>query len=635
VSCDTCDSTWGEKTTTSITCDKCTKSNCKTCALDGTCSVCKTGYYLDSGDCKTCSSKSGNDNCVECANADGTCTVCASGYYKLSGNTCSAIPSNCITGDAGNAGECADAGCETGYGLEGSGTSCTQCTANCDKCDTTDNQCDDNSCKEGYSKLGSGEAAGTCVECTVGNCDKCDAADPTNTCTLCKAGYIKNTAETACQECPSNCQTCAFDATADATIGTCSLCTEYAAADGDTPAVQGYVLNGNTCYRCPTGCADTTCTYNTDTSKTECTTCATGYIENADTKLCDKCETENCLDCELDSDSGSVVCVADQCESGYGQKADKLCYACPAFCSTCSVPADATDDVLICDQCEDAYVKNDKVCAKCPTNCNTCTNEQGTMTCSACKDGYALDSNKACVKCPSNCDECTATGSLRCKTCATGYSLSEARDSCVACATAAFDNCAECTNTVNGTANCTECATGYTLKDEVEQRGECISTSSLACGEGDMVDEPLECLTCESGWNLVDRKCARMCYACGDLKNRVGVDPAECPTGGNMTGSADPKLIPCFGQACVCVRDSDGKVACGCNTPEYSCDATDVEKGETCRTANGKEECARCCTEDKCNTFASALDGGNDFSGASLTGASLMLVAAAALLAHF
>ena len=32
----------------------------------------------------------------------------------------------------------------------------------------------------------------------------------------------------------------------------------------------------------------------------------------------------------------------------------------------------------------------------CPSSCEACTDVDGTMTCDACKDGYALDSDKAC-----------------------------------------------------------------------------------------------------------------------------------------------------------------------------------------------------------------------------------------------
>ena len=34
---------------------------------------------------------------------------------------------------------------------------------------------------------------------------------------------------------------------------------------------------------------------------------------------------------------------------------------------------------------------------ECPTNCNTCADRAGTMTCTVCNTGYALDSNSACV----------------------------------------------------------------------------------------------------------------------------------------------------------------------------------------------------------------------------------------------
>ena len=57
-------------------------TNCSTCS-NGTCTKCKSGYYLSNGSCHK--EKSCGSNCSVCDKTTGKCTACASGYFPSNG----------------------------------------------------------------------------------------------------------------------------------------------------------------------------------------------------------------------------------------------------------------------------------------------------------------------------------------------------------------------------------------------------------------------------------------------------------------------------------------------------------------------------------------------------------------------
>jgi hypothetical protein len=69
---------------------------CQDCLNPGACSVCKTGYYLDSGNCKPCHytcrtcSQAGKKGCISCEDylqmmSDSSCQPCPIGYTGKNG----------------------------------------------------------------------------------------------------------------------------------------------------------------------------------------------------------------------------------------------------------------------------------------------------------------------------------------------------------------------------------------------------------------------------------------------------------------------------------------------------------------------------------------------------------------------
>jgi len=254
------------------------------------------------------------------------------------------------------------------------------------------------------------------------------------------------------------------------------------------------------------------------------------------------------------------------------------------------------------------------------------------MTCTTCKDGYALDSTTSCTKCPTNCETCTASGTLLCSECKDGYALAGDKLSCIACATAAFDNCAECgdVNATTEVAECEECSNGYTLEDEEEDLS-CVSTSSLVCNGGDGVDHGPECSACATGFTLTDDfECAIMCYSCGDIESSTYVAQSMCqiPTSGMNSTSGFATLEECTEGACYAAYKG-GEVMAGCIPSSFNggmCSSTYME--EVCATASSTTKCEQCCTTDSCNTFVTTMDGLSDSASFVVFNALLMVVCA-------
>lgn len=680
--CKTCESNYGEKPTASVTCDKCTKSNCKDCDRSNsgahTCNTCIDGYGKDEdGECAQCGTgcnecawdttdaklvcsacmtgytgpsaadttlciacTTADDNCATCTgDADpATCTVCTEDYhYKTDTTECVAndAVTNCVQTTASyNVADGACTACEEGYKP---GATCDVCTDNnCKTCSADVATCED--CNEGYTL-----ESGACLDCGVSRCLDCNVDGNgdviADECTSCPSGYAiydgttKSTSVgSSCRRCTTGCDACTWDY--DNNVASCSSCN------------SGYTTGGdNDCPACPENC-DGSCTYSSDSSSTRCDSdgdCAAGYGLNTGSGECDECPSD-CTTCTWSDDLSSLECT--DCDTSFGEISSGQCGACPGNCVACSADDAENPDVLTCGTCTDGYASNDGVCGACPSNCIKCKDDDATMTCETCKSGYALDSKtKECVACFGNCATCTSSDSVvKCTDCNSGYSLPADGLSCIICSEAAFENCAVCSDidATSGIATCEACTSSYVLQDEKET-GPCIDVSSLTCDSEYRVDVGPQCSTCNENYLTTEEGlCAINCWSCGSFASPVAQDSCKIPSGNATGGQGFAAAQSCTTGVCVARYfpgpTGSGLVYAGCAdglTAEVPITCVEEEGAfESCTTGANDQAivCSQCCTDETgCNSFVADMDGESGSLPACTS--NIILLSGAALLA--
>ncbi|ESU40281.1 Variant-specific surface protein, partial [Giardia duodenalis] len=357
------------------TCKACSAKveNCASCASEGACQKCASGYILDGAactqqtcstpDCKTCTNpKAPNEICTSCVSAHyltptGQCiSDCAalSGYYGDTDKTCKRCEvANCET--CNDQGKCQT--CKDGF----YGESCSKCHESCKNCSgATASDCTE--CPSGKAlKYDTTGNKGTCGDgCTpnTGNCEKCDLmVDGTAYCSKCKEAnqFPQNgvcvaaggRAITCTIQGAGVCNTCA--AGSFRMDGGCyedtkypgkSVCTEAnSAGDSCKTTTHGYKLEGGTLTTCPSNCE--VCS-----SSTACTTCMGGYFKTS-SNTCTKCDA-GCATCT------GTASTCSTCASGYYLSNSK-CIACDrsdgsitgvSDCLSCAAPSSNTGPVL-------------------------------------------------------------------------------------------------------------------------------------------------------------------------------------------------------------------------------------------------------------------------------------------------
>ena len=402
--CNTCESTDPTKCTscntgyyfdsTAKSCTQCTQTNpnsCKACASAvSTCTECKLKYYLDNGQCKSCSG-----GCKKCS-SDTVCTECSTGYYLKN--------SACDTCRMPNCKKCSSATtcteCDSGNYLTTDGK-CKRCGDNCGICDA-------DKCLVCYS--GSYlpyEGAKYCVSCdnNIKHCASCTSSDK---CTSCAIGYYLSDGKCeACSSKDANCAYCKSD-------GTCIGC------------VGGYFVSSGKCSACGTGCksctSNTVCTecygdYTGTTTCSEianlkCTTAGQCYV--TDSSSCAACPVENCIKA-----SGSSCNICAHGYYKYYSNVDQYCVKCDE---------DSYSDYAVCrGTCtKDDYFQTEGSCSTCTDYCTKCTNG----VCAECLTGFYLNTVDAdttsCEPCPAFCNTCELKdGKPSCTKCADGYGSSD------------------------------------------------------------------------------------------------------------------------------------------------------------------------------------------------------------------
>ncbi|ESU41278.1 Variant-specific surface protein [Giardia duodenalis] len=338
--------------------------------------------------------------------------------------------------------------------------------------------------------------------------------------------------------------------------------------------------------------------------------------------------------CSACNDSGSTaaptngVCTTDNNECSV--KADGRCTTCAqesfmfqggcyrtgqdpgqAMCQTaqngkCTLGADgyfalpeaaATEEsVAACNTTTTITLKNSKKYVgvdKCKT-CNAPSQASGdtaeAATCTACEDGYFVDtsaSSKKCTACTANCNTCSAAANNKCSACVEGYFVGASGNEgeCVKCdATTGPDSykgvtgCAKCTkpNTA-GAATCTECTGDLYLKTDGSTTS-CVAAGQCNDGFFPTTDSKNKkvCVKCSATDNGGIENCAKCSLKASSARAGAAVTCTEC-TSNKLSPLGDACLIACpagtYDDNSICKPCHVSCAECNNNAEATSCTA--------------------------------------------------------------
>ncbi|KAG5487791.1 hypothetical protein LSCM4_07469 [Leishmania orientalis] len=493
---------------------------------------------------------------------------------------CPSLP-YCTACDA-PAGKC-DA-CLSGYVLETTTSTCTQCLAStCDICqrDSEGRRCQ--LCSEGSywstggqcHSLSESDASGSDMKCRVAFCRTC-TSPASGTCSKCDDGYTKDTnglcvsgcTVPSCDMCyngdAADCQLCSpgnqwtskgcSAATTGCRVGHCTTC-----AAGDNSRCEtcesGFTLAAGYCLP-PKSCTDANCVSCTGDTST-CTQCKDGYGLVKGT--CAECEVEHCDHC--DNDVGNCT----KCASSYyltplftcSQVPCNIehCIKCdpkkPSRCQQCAAPyvvdSDAncvscTGDTSTCTQCKDGYGLVKGTCAECEVeHCDHCDNDVGN--CTKCASSYYLTPLFTCSQVPCNiehCIKCDPKKPSRCQQCAAPYVVDSYDGLCRLSNVCSVPNCKMCR--ADTSRLCAECDAGYSLSADATSCSDpttqsCQVEHCNTCVEGDST----RCAYCDTGYYVSNGKCQAVeaCYVskCAQCMLRDSTKCSTCMSGYLLTSS--------------------------------------------------------------------------------------------------
>ncbi|XP_077988684.1 proprotein convertase subtilisin/kexin type 5-like isoform X2 [Glandiceps talaboti] len=288
--------------------------------------------------------------------------------------------------------------------------------------------------------------------------------------------------------------------------------------------------------------------------------------------------------------------------------------------------AQGFDDDFVSDDYSDYYYSADDCDEECldgcdgsnPEDCWTCRNfrDRLTLKCvSMCPDGfYAPDVHHRCRYCDEKCGTCNGPSEYDCLSCPDGQFLIEDRSQCTDdCGVGYFleyetQNCVPCESHCKqclGSADfCISCQDGmemqgstcligcpmHTYKDIDDKCQQCDESCYSCTGPSDE-----ECLDCQQGYILQERKCLRG-DSCGESYYRnTYVDPPECAecheTCKTCIGPGEDDCLECAES----LHFNDGRCQQTCAYGEYmgtdnECKACD----EFCVQCQGQGQCYEC-----------------------------------------
>nr|XP_033819322.1 extracellular matrix protein FRAS1 isoform X2 [Geotrypetes seraphini] len=366
--------------------------------------------------------------------------------------------------------------------------------------------------------------------CTTCKCDRGDARCYTQTCAafMCEKGENKvKRAGQCCEECVSSKGDCLYEGTVRYheemwIAARCEFCTcdqgQVICQKGECAKVKcawGEELvhrKGKCCPECIT--SGSYCTY-AEYSKETSASVLSG-LRHVRSGL--KWAEGQCKDCECQN--GAVTCYTPSCSS------------CPVGTLTASVTGEC------CPECRTAQCHPDcLICSQSVDHCDVCLDENKVLQEGRCvyncDDGFYQD-GRECLACEETCStcetefECTScSGSLLLKegqcvaSCEEGYfqdhfSCSECHESCLTCQGPSELDCVICRDqaqVLKEGACVSSCGRRF-----YRQRGVC-SACDPSC-ETCHLDSP-ECLTCEKGKVLHNKRCISECPV-GRYEDAVG-----------------------------------------------------------------------------------------------------------------
>lgn len=415
----------------------------------------------------------------------------------------------------------------------------TKCyCSNCIKCDEdVCLQCDNGYGPETDPKS---ENYGKCFRCFeyYGICNMCST--DIHKCTECDENYTVDTDENSptngrCIACPKNCKNCN-----GVKFGECSLCIDGYGPDANKkcakcidPVCLECGRDNNNCTKCPFGysinkegkcekCHDPHCIY-CDQNASFCDGCEDGYFVRIDenrefTGYCEDINNyvENCRRGLLQSDG--FLCQA--CSYGY-RKNNNKCEKCQVEnCRNCDTSASKCDVCYPGFNCAVSSGTECFNCAELDENCVSCNQNY----CHQCKDGYVVTNTKTCTVSPfENCNEIFDGA---CEYCMTGYGFDENKEKCIKCE---IEGCYSCGKNYklcdkckdhkicelcDENGKCTMCPDGYVLKDE-----KCVKCGVENC-RSCLISDPNKCLMCFPGYQTVTLDVLnneRECVQCTDI----------------------------------------------------------------------------------------------------------------------
>ena len=190
------------------------------------------------------------------------------------------------------------------------------------------------------------------------------------------------------------------------------------------------------------------------------------------------------------------------------------CVACPSNCLTCSVST-----CLTCDSSSALVGISCQLCthvgSQGSAGCTACTTDNSRLYCSACSDGYYLDtSTHACVLCTTRdakASLCNATHIIQCQddshaTVSSRYYLRD--NQCIA-------NTNNCKDMIDSSGQCSSCYFTVGAYYSLSASNVCNLCNVAGCAT---YSSTCVCLSCQDGYQFINSNCVACqnlhCYRC-------------------------------------------------------------------------------------------------------------------------